>query len=233
MVKRNVAFGLILMLAGRAMTIPFIGRAGGSGIGDPPKAWIMPLLGGCGSRRERLGSRVSRLEAASAIFLARRGGLECYWSLRCSGRARHRGVVSMARILHARPVWTAHVLHGGRGARPHYLFADALGSSQRIWDSLGSHCLSSSFVHRHLGSDADASGLEPMEVTHAHIPKTACGPSRRRHWATRWVGSGVVFGLAPVHHDRGQRRLPEGGGCRDSRRHDDRRGRTGDGRRRR
>lgn len=45
MVKRNVAFGLILMLAGRAMTIPFIGRAGGSGIGDPPKAWIMPLLG--------------------------------------------------------------------------------------------------------------------------------------------------------------------------------------------
>lgn len=30
---------------GRAMTIPFIARAGGDGPGDPPRAWLMPLLG--------------------------------------------------------------------------------------------------------------------------------------------------------------------------------------------
>lgn len=34
-----------LMLAGRAMTLAFITRAGGTGVGDPPDAWLMPLIG--------------------------------------------------------------------------------------------------------------------------------------------------------------------------------------------
>jgi len=32
-------------LAGRAMTLAFIHRVGGSSLGDPPEAWLMPLLG--------------------------------------------------------------------------------------------------------------------------------------------------------------------------------------------
>ncbi len=36
---------LTLMLAGRAMTLAFIHRAGGNALGDPPIAWLMPLIG--------------------------------------------------------------------------------------------------------------------------------------------------------------------------------------------
>ncbi len=36
---------LTLMLAGRAMTLAFIHRAGGESPGDPPAAWLMPLIG--------------------------------------------------------------------------------------------------------------------------------------------------------------------------------------------
>ena len=36
---------LTLMAAGRAMTLAFIHRAGDGGPGDPPDAWLMPLLG--------------------------------------------------------------------------------------------------------------------------------------------------------------------------------------------
>ncbi len=36
---------LILMAAGRAMTLAFIARAGDGGVGDPPDAWLMPLVG--------------------------------------------------------------------------------------------------------------------------------------------------------------------------------------------
>ncbi len=36
---------LTLMAAGRAMTLPFIGRAGDGGPGDPPEVWLMPLIG--------------------------------------------------------------------------------------------------------------------------------------------------------------------------------------------
>ena len=36
---------LTLMLSGRAMTLAFIHRAGGTMPGDPPSAWLMPLLG--------------------------------------------------------------------------------------------------------------------------------------------------------------------------------------------
>lgn len=41
----TLLIGLTLLLAGRAMTLAFIGRAGGSGASDPPIAWLLPLLG--------------------------------------------------------------------------------------------------------------------------------------------------------------------------------------------
>ena len=43
--ERKLILFLTLMLSGRAMTLAFISRAGGSGIGDPPAAWLMPLIG--------------------------------------------------------------------------------------------------------------------------------------------------------------------------------------------
>ena len=36
---------LTLLLSGRAMTLAFVTRAGGSSPGDPPAAWLMPLVG--------------------------------------------------------------------------------------------------------------------------------------------------------------------------------------------
>jgi hypothetical protein len=42
---RTIALAMTLLLAGRAMTIAFIGRAGDGGLGDPPTAWLMPLVG--------------------------------------------------------------------------------------------------------------------------------------------------------------------------------------------
>ena len=36
---------LTVMLSGRAMTLAFIHRAGGTLPGDPPAAWLMPLVG--------------------------------------------------------------------------------------------------------------------------------------------------------------------------------------------
>ena len=36
---------LTFMLSGRAMTLAFLGRVGGSNVGDPPQAWLMPLVG--------------------------------------------------------------------------------------------------------------------------------------------------------------------------------------------
>lgn len=43
--KQKILLFLTLMLCGRAMTLAFIGRAGGSNPGDPPMAWLMPLIG--------------------------------------------------------------------------------------------------------------------------------------------------------------------------------------------
>lgn len=42
---RKLMLALTLMLSGRAMTLAFIHRAGGGGPGDPPAAWLMPLVG--------------------------------------------------------------------------------------------------------------------------------------------------------------------------------------------
>ncbi|MGI9613202.1 MAG: hypothetical protein ACR2QO_09855 [Acidimicrobiales bacterium] len=39
---------LIAMASGRAMTLAFIGSAGDGGPGDPPAAWLMPLVGDAG-----------------------------------------------------------------------------------------------------------------------------------------------------------------------------------------
>lgn len=41
----KVAIGLVLAATGRAMTLAFISRVGDGGAGDPPGAWLMPLLG--------------------------------------------------------------------------------------------------------------------------------------------------------------------------------------------
>ena len=41
----KLVVALTLMAAGRAMTLAFVGRAGDGGPGDPPEAWLMPLLG--------------------------------------------------------------------------------------------------------------------------------------------------------------------------------------------
>lgn len=41
----RIVLVLTAMAIGRAMTLPFIGRAGDGGAGDPPEAWLMPLLG--------------------------------------------------------------------------------------------------------------------------------------------------------------------------------------------
>lgn len=43
--ERAIVLVLTLMLSGRAMTLAYIGRAGGGAPGDPPAAWLMPLLG--------------------------------------------------------------------------------------------------------------------------------------------------------------------------------------------
>ncbi len=43
--SRKIAIVLTVMAAGRAMTIPFIARAGDGGPHDPPHAWLMPLVG--------------------------------------------------------------------------------------------------------------------------------------------------------------------------------------------
>lgn len=43
--RLKIVIALTVMAAGRAMTLPFIGRAGDGGVGDPPKAWLMPLIG--------------------------------------------------------------------------------------------------------------------------------------------------------------------------------------------
>jgi len=43
--KQKMVLILTLMLSGRAMTLAFISRAGGANPGDPPAAWLMPLLG--------------------------------------------------------------------------------------------------------------------------------------------------------------------------------------------
>lgn len=43
--NRTIMLILTFLLSGRAMTIAFIQRAGGSMPGDPPAAWLMPLIG--------------------------------------------------------------------------------------------------------------------------------------------------------------------------------------------
>ena len=42
---RLIVAVLTLMLAGRAMTLMYIARAGGGGPGDPSLGWLMPLVG--------------------------------------------------------------------------------------------------------------------------------------------------------------------------------------------
>lgn len=43
--QKNLLLIMTLMLSGRAMTLAFVHRAGGAAFGDPPIAWLMPLIG--------------------------------------------------------------------------------------------------------------------------------------------------------------------------------------------
>lgn len=43
--ERQIMLILTLMLSGRAMTLAYINNVGGSIPGDPPQAWLMPLVG--------------------------------------------------------------------------------------------------------------------------------------------------------------------------------------------
>ena len=43
--KLKIVIALTAMASGRAMTLAYIGRAGDGGAGDPPDAWLMPLIG--------------------------------------------------------------------------------------------------------------------------------------------------------------------------------------------
>ncbi len=43
--QQKIMLILTLMLSGRAMTLAFLSRVGGANPGDPPPAWLMPLLG--------------------------------------------------------------------------------------------------------------------------------------------------------------------------------------------
>jgi hypothetical protein len=43
--KQKIILFLTLVLSGRAMTLAFISNAGGTNPGDPPAAWLMPLVG--------------------------------------------------------------------------------------------------------------------------------------------------------------------------------------------
>lgn len=43
--KRSLMLALTLMLSGRAMTLAYLHRVGGPDGGDPPQAWLMPLVG--------------------------------------------------------------------------------------------------------------------------------------------------------------------------------------------
>lgn len=42
---QRIILVLTLMLFGRSMTLIFLDRAGGTMPGDPPSAWLMPLIG--------------------------------------------------------------------------------------------------------------------------------------------------------------------------------------------
>lgn len=43
--QQKIMLVLTVMLSGRAMTLAFLHRVGGTMPGDPPPAWLMPLVG--------------------------------------------------------------------------------------------------------------------------------------------------------------------------------------------
>ena len=43
--QRTIMLILTLLLSGRAMTIAYLSKAGGTLPGNPPAAWLMPLIG--------------------------------------------------------------------------------------------------------------------------------------------------------------------------------------------
>ena len=67
---RVVLLVLTLALAGRAMTLAFIGDVGGSSPSDPPDAWLMPLI----------GDAVVGLAALPVAYLVARGRGTTAWT---------------------------------------------------------------------------------------------------------------------------------------------------------
>ena len=68
--ERTILLVLTLMLAGRAMTLAFIGDVGGSGADDPPDPWLMPLI----------GDAVVGLSALPIAYLVMRGKGAVAWA---------------------------------------------------------------------------------------------------------------------------------------------------------
>ena len=70
--ERAALLALTVMLSGRAMTLAFIHRAGGLAPGDPPAAWLMPLVG---------DAVIGLAGLAMAAVIARGRGLWAWTSL--------------------------------------------------------------------------------------------------------------------------------------------------------
>lgn len=69
--NRLILFILTVVLAGRAMTLAYIGQAGGAGATDPPLVWLLPLVGDAIIGLSALG--------VAALLLRRSGTLA--WTL--------------------------------------------------------------------------------------------------------------------------------------------------------
>ncbi len=114
--KRNALGALTLMLAGRAMTLAFVARAGGGDVGDPPSAWLMPLL----------GDAVIGVSAIAIALAAWKGRGLLWWTaivvwnflgIWDALAAYDPPVSAVARILHDRDLRYLDVLHRYRDAR--------------------------------------------------------------------------------------------------------------------
>lgn len=125
--QRIIIFSLTLLLSGRAMTLAFIHRVGGQGIGDPPTAWLMPLLG-------------DAVIGISALFIA-------FLLLR------KRGLLVWVTIIvwNVVAIWdalSAYIIHL-TNPWPEFFMIKALGPSM-FFIAIAMHCLILSLLNRSL-----------------------------------------------------------------------------------
>ena len=111
--QKIIILVLTLMLTGRAMTLAFIHRAGGEGIGDPPMAWLMPLIG---------DSVVGLSGLAVAFLIWTRSGL-AVWTLVVVWNAVAIWDAMSAYIIHRTVPW------------PEFFMVQVFGSSMFFWAS--------------------------------------------------------------------------------------------------